>query len=53
MVLSLLVLGLKDVVEFDFMASPATSALKSALQQLVLLQAVESMENQKVSVNSH
>ena len=41
-------MGLRDVVTFDFMSPPAENAIKDALQQLVLLQAVDSVQNQKV-----
>jgi len=41
-------MGLPDVISFDFMNPPSQSALEDALHQLVLLEAVESVETQKV-----
>ena len=47
-VLNLLAMGLPDVVNFDFMSTPSENAIKDALEQLVLLQAVDTAHNQKV-----
>ena len=41
-------MGLPDVVNFDFMSTPSENAIKDALDQLVLLQAVDTSHNQKV-----
>lgn len=47
--LNLLAMGLPDIVTFDFMSPPSQNALKDALQQLVLLEAVESVETQRIT----
>lgn len=44
--LQLLVLGLKDVHKFDFISPPSGGAVDEALNQLVLLGAIESKESQ-------
>lgn len=51
-VLHLLALGLKDVLTFDFMSQPHEGGLKDALNQLLLLGAVESVESQKVNLTT-
>lgn len=48
-VLHLLALGLKDVLTFDFMSQPHEGGLQDALNQLLLLGAVESVESQKIT----
>ncbi|XP_065676764.1 ATP-dependent RNA helicase DHX33 [Hydra vulgaris] len=47
--LQLLALGLKDVLKFDFMDSPPQCAIEYALNQLVMLGAVESINAQKIT----
>jgi len=48
-VLQLLALGVNDVLRFDFMDSPSQEALQDALRQLVLLKAVNSLNEQKLT----
>ncbi|XP_046876500.1 ATP-dependent RNA helicase DHX33 isoform X2 [Hypomesus transpacificus] len=45
-VLQLMALGIPDVMNFDFMSKPSPEAMRSALEQLQLLGAVERKEEQ-------
>eukprot|EP00794_Sanderia_malayensis_P018846 gene18846-20744_t len=48
-ILNLLAVGIKDVLGFDFMDPPSSDAINNALEELVLLGAVESVETQKLT----
>lgn len=48
-VLQLLAMGVKDVVGFDFMDKPTPESIKSAMEQLKLLGAIEAGEDQKLT----
>ncbi|XP_067113165.1 ATP-dependent RNA helicase DHX33 [Osmerus mordax] len=45
-VLQLMALGIPDVMNFDFMSKPSPEAMRSAVEQLELLRAVERKEEQ-------
>jgi hypothetical protein len=47
--LQLLAMGIHDLVNFDFMDRPSTEAINNAIDQLVLLEAVEKQDILKVS----
>ncbi len=47
-ILNLLAIGIKDVKTFDFMDPPEPNAIQNALEELVLLGAVDSTETQQV-----
>jgi len=48
-VLQLLAMGLTDILNFDFISAPSEDTLQDAFKQLVLLEAIESEESQKIT----
>ncbi|XP_065065163.1 ATP-dependent RNA helicase DHX33-like [Rhopilema esculentum] len=48
-VLNLLAMGISDLSSFDFMDPPSTMAIQNAIEELVLLGAVESAQTEKLT----
>ena len=47
-ILNLLAMGITDIPAFDFMDPPTPEAIQNALEELVLVGAVKSIESQEV-----
>ena len=43
-------MGVQDVLNFDFISPPSEAILQEAFKELVLLEAIETVENQKVLI---
>ena len=53
MILQLLAMGVQDVLNFDFISPPSEAILQEAFKELVLLEAIETVDNQKVLIYLH
>ena len=49
-ILQLLAMGVQDVLNFDFISPPSEAILQEAFKELVLLEAIETVDNQKVLI---